>query len=484
MYKDKECIVCHKMFSPKSGINKTCPGFCTDELRRFRERERDKKSRSEVEKQCSLCGKSFNTRDSKKKYCGSSICEEKRVKFNARAIEVKRAGKRSDYTSPRYYANRERFLKEKRDKYRLDRPDVEVKDGWSTVRLTRDKVEAFFRDFGYKLISESYKSNHDKLSVVCPKGHTWKVAFHNFKEGNQRCAVCQRHIICSAPEREIYGYLNGNNPDLEVTIHEKDVISGELDLYFPDQKTAVEYCGLYWHGERSGKERDYHFNKYRECFTKGIRLFTVFEDEYLGRPLVCLSRIESALGLTTSRIFARKCVVNKIDSRYAAEFFEQTHTQGRPTAAPHSYGLYYNDVLVQAMSFGSPVRSYGKFDKDIIELNRLSSLPGVVVVGGPSRLFSAAKPDMLSLGYKRVVSYADMRWANPFSSIYEKLGFDLVAEKKYDYYFCKGQKRYSAQRLHKTEDERLTGETLWELRQAQGFDRIWDCGRRTYIYEL
>jgi hypothetical protein len=26
--------------------------------------------------------------------------------------------------------------------------------------------------------------------------------------------------------------------------------------------------------------------------------------------------------------------------------------------------------------------------------------------------------------------------------------------------------------------------TEWGLRSSQGYDRIWDCGHRTYVYQL
>lgn len=61
----------------------------------------------------------------------------------------------------------------------------------------------------------------------------------------------------------------------------------------------------------------------------------------------------------------------------------------------------------------------------------------------------------MSNGYLFIKSYADMRYANPFNSSYERIGF---------------------------KEERLTGKTEWELRHDQGFDRIWDCGHRTYLF--
>ena len=81
-------------------------------------------------------------------------------------------------------------------------------------------------------------------------------------------------------------------------------------------------------------------------------------------------------------------------------------------------------------------------------------------------------------------SFCDMRYANIFNPVYEVLGFTLKCKTNYTPHYCKGQKRYRNFSLRKTPEERLTGKTEWELRREQGYDRIWDCGHRTYVYDV
>ena len=69
-------------------------------------------------------------------------------------------------------------------------------------------------------------------------------------------------------------------------------------------------------------------------------------------------------------------------------------------------------------------------------------------------------------------------------AVFVSRGFELVIETKYTPHYIKRQKRCRNQSLRKTPEERLTGKTEWELRQDQGYDRIWDCGHRTYDYVL
>jgi len=149
-----------------------------------------------------------------------------------------------------------------------------------------------------------------------------------------------------------------------------------------------------------------------------------------------------------------------------------------------AFGLFYNDTLVQVLSLGHLSRSHAGKGGNFIELKRLASLPNLIVVGGASKLFAAAKKWSVENGYTHIKSYCDMRWANQLKPVYETLGFELVGETKYTPHYFRGQKRYRNQTLRKTPTERLTRKTEWELRQEQGFDRIWDCGHRSYVYNL
>jgi very-short-patch-repair endonuclease len=52
----------------------------------------------------------------------------------------------------------------------------------------------------------------------------------------------------------------------------------ELDIYIPKKKIAIEFNGLYWHSSER-KEKDYHYQKYKKCKEKGIKLIQIFEDD-------------------------------------------------------------------------------------------------------------------------------------------------------------------------------------------------------------
>ena len=147
------------------------------------------------------------------------------------------------------------------------------------------------------------------------------------------------------------------------------------------------------------------------------------------------------------------------------------------------YGLYFEDELVCVGSLGKIGRKHTSSDKTI-ELKRFCTLPNVSVVGGVGKIFSRMKLFAKENGYNIIKSYCDMRYANIFKPVYEVLGFKLTNSTKYTPHYVKQQNRYRNYSLRKTPEERLTGKTEWQLRKEQGYDRIWDCGHRTYEFML
>ena len=418
-YKDKNCELCNENFSPTSGMQKVCSD-CKILLRRKTERKRDRAKRKKYNRACEACSKDFVTTDSRRKFCGSWECEKFRRRKNSIKIEQKRVGTRTKEKKQYYKENLQDILDSKKVYYKeVLHSDREVKDGWDSLIEIGDYIESI---------------------------------------------------------------LHGNTLILR---KDRSLISPyELDIYIPSKKVAIEYCGLYRHSELSGgKSRRYHYEKMMACFEKDVRLITIFEDEYLKRPKVVLSRIANALGASPRRIFARKCQLVQLPKSTSLDFLNQHHLQGKGSSKT-GWGLFYEGEIVQVLTVGNLARAHTAGGKKTLEMKRFASVPGVSVVGGASKLFSAARKYALEDNFEAIKSYCDMRFANIFRPVYESLGFELQTYTKYTPHYLKEGVRVRNQGLRKTPSERLTGLTEWELRKAQGYDRIWDCGHRTYLYLL
>jgi len=373
-------------------------------------------------------------------------------------------------------------------------PDREVRDRAGPNHLL-DQVADFFEVEGYTLVSTSYIGTRGSLKVVCPEGHLWETSFHSFKDSPNRCFTCFREkegtpvkevADTPHPEKEIADFVEGLVGVGTIRNDRTLIKPYELDVYVPAKRLAIEYCGLYWHSEvGGGKPRKYHYDKMAACEKEGVRLITVFEDEYSTKPDVVKSRIRNALGIPEHRAYARKCVFGAVDHSFAKKFLENNHLQGA-SGFKYAFGLFYQDELIMLMTFGPLSRTHALVDgKPTLELKRFASLPGWSVPGGASRLLkNATRIIGVHEDYKYLKSYCDMRYASIEKPVYETLGFKLVSRTTHTPHYVRGGKRFRNQGLRKTPEERLTGKTEWELRSEQGYDRIWDCGHASYVLAL
>ena len=67
--------------------------------------------------------------------------------------------------------------------------------------------------------------------------------------------------------------------------------------------------------------------------------------------------------------------------------------------------------------------------------------------------------------------------------MYEKIGFKLDGELKPDYYWMRSNKRHHKSGLRKTKEEKKSGKTEVEFREAQGYARIWDLGKKRWVWK-
>lgn len=295
------------------------------------------------------------------------------------------------------------------------------------------------------------------------------------------CPVCRLSPTKSADEIAILEYIK--------TIYKGEVLSGnrsviyplELDIYIPEMQLAIEYCGLYWHSEKQGKDSKYHLEKYTKCMQLGIRLITIFEDEWIHNSDLIKSRLNYIFKHTNNRIGARKLIVKQIENKTAHEFCDQNHIQGRGQANV-SYGLFdENMALFSVMTFSKPSISKGSTSStaNAWEMNRFCSQKNTVILGGGSKLF---KKFIEEFNPAIVITYSDNRWNTGQS--YKNMGFNLTTTTPPSYWYIdfpniKRIHRFSLRKNDK-DDPNLTE---WQNRIQQGYDRIWDCGNKKWEWK-
>jgi predicted Zn-ribbon and HTH transcriptional regulator/very-short-patch-repair endonuclease len=256
----------------------------------------------------------------------------------------------------------------------------------------------------------------------------------------------------------------------------------ELDLYFPDKNIGIEINGNYWHSELNGKDKHYHINKTLYFEDQGIQVLHFFEDEIIFKKSIVKSIIKSKLGLIINKIYARNTVIKEVSSKDAKEFLDNNHLQGSINSSI-KLGLYYKDHLVSIMTFGKS--RYNKNYK--YELLRFANKCNINVIGGFSKLL---KYFINTYSPKSIITYADRRFSN--GNVYEKNGFTFLHNTNVNYYYIDKknyQIRYNRMlfQKHKLSNKlKLFNPELteWENMQLNNYDRIWDCGNKTYTLLL
>lgn len=103
-------------------------------------------------------------------------------------------------------------------------------------------VKEFIEFYGYKLLSNEYKGSLDKLDLMCPNGHKFKMSFEKFYNAGHRCVKCSE----SKGEREITRILNQYNIK-NISQYKFDDCkfkqSLPFDFYLPDYNILIEYDG-------------------------------------------------------------------------------------------------------------------------------------------------------------------------------------------------------------------------------------------------
>lgn len=284
----------------------------------------------------------------------------------------------------------------------------------------------------------------------------------------------------SKDEDEIFSFVQTLTPDVKQG--DRIILQGkEIDILIPSCNLGIEYNGLFSHiyrpfeeGETRQKGRQYYLQKTILAEEKGITLLHFFSDEWYQKKDIVKSMIRHRLGRTETIIGARKCSIALIDPLNKSHFFNQNHIQGN---APSSIniGLYYDDVLVSAMSFGKAKRNKNY----TWELLRFASKINVSVIGGFSKLLKYFEQSYSG----SIISYSDRRFST--GEVYSKNGFTLshIIPPGYDYVDEKYSSRKHRAQFMKKRIAPGDPRPEWQIMLERGYNRIWNCGHMAWTKE-
>ena len=403
-FKCKNCGGKVKFLSFQTGYNKYCSRKCSNEasasIRSLSIRETYKKNHYNHYEiiNCAICGEKFESLKYRNQKCCSTKCSGIYVSKMPDRIEKIKLTKLEKYGNPTY-VNPDKAKKTCLEKYGVNNvglhPPIKQKIRISFLKYYLHKlkssnrlknlIEPLFTESDFK---STFRSNI--YPFKCKKCNS--IFNDNLDDGRvPRCLKCYPILSGKSDgEREVSSYIKSIvNTILEE--NNKTILNGrELDIFLPQFNVAIEYDGLYWHGQVHGNKNSmYHLNKTNECNSKNIKLIHIFEDEWLYRQDIVKNRLKYILGVTSNlkKIHSRKCEIREVEYKEADIFLDEYHIQG--SIKSHiNLGLYYNNELISLATFGSSRISNGiRAISGEYELYRFCSKFGYSVRGGMSKLF-------------------------------------------------------------------------------------------------
>lgn len=305
-------------------------------------------------------------------------------------------------------------------------------------------------------------------------GHPrWTAAICGRAHG-RGCPTCAGRN--SAGERELAEYVQSLLPGVEIHRADRTVITPkEIDIFIPNMGIGIEYNGLYWHSEKCGKDRSYHVQKLHAARAAGVRLLTVWEDDWRDRREIVEGMIAARLGVWRgAKVYARQCTVVTVDRTVAKRFLDRTHLQGAVNGAYHQGLLSPEGELVAVLSTRRSGLTW------TIERFATSCL----VPGGFSKLLAGLRREIAAGGGGVAATFSDNDHSD--GKLYADTGFTMVRETAPGYWYVNGGTRHH-RRLYQINRFRRDPELIFreglterELAEVNGLVRVWGSGNRRW----
>lgn len=216
----------------------------------------------------------------------------------------------------------------------------------------------------------------------------------------------------------------------------------------------------------------------RQANSLVLLVVDLFEYELTGERWKSIREFLSNSLQDKRRIGARQCTVRQVSVVDEREFLAQYHLQGY-VASTMCYGLYYENELLQLMSFGRP-RFSSNYEWELL---RLCTKYGYAITGGAEKLF---KYFIRCNAPMSVVSYCDL---SKFSgNVYCRIGMELDHVSQPNYRWVRYSEVYSRYRCQKHKLARLLGEQFDSSKSeaenmlSAGYVRVYDSGNAVYVW--
>jgi hypothetical protein len=350
----------------------------------------------------------------------------------------------------------------------------------------------------------SFKRDRDKMLVVASQSEC-EIVLYDFNletvQYRHKCGAIQSSSLSNPSSRfrcytcfpksqslfeiSFFKFLSECTSE-EILKNDRSLIKPlELDFYIPSLKIAFECNGDFWHSynkKESHTEKMKHHNKASLCESIGVRLIQLSDTQWENKREFVEDLVKSSLGLS-KKVFARNTEIRKVFRKEAEVFLNKNHIQGFASSKFY-FGLYLNDELLSVIGLGKK-----RFSKsNSAEIIRSSTKLGYTIVGGFSKLLSAAKVELSNQGFESLMSYVDRSIFSGNSLL--SVGFSKTGITKPGYKYIKDEiqlSRFEAQHSKLPfllKDKYRADLSEQENMFASGYRRLWDAGNLIFSINI
>lgn len=337
------------------------------------------------------------------------------------------------------------------------------------------KADLLERDYeyvsGFVTRSRPFVIKHLKCKNIRSTSH-----IHTVFKG--KCEYCAAKDAESAGEREVREWFKELGHKGDKYFFHQGRRGSEIDVHSSDLNFGVEYCGLYWHSNWGGSKdpQNRHKIKLEKAENRGIRLITLYEDEWQTRKEQVKSYIATFLMAGDhSAIFNKSSLEPINDDRCSSFLIENDHVVGG-IEGTRFFGLFNGKEMIGVSCIS--------MSKSSIIINKICLKMGLSIRQGFDHIVTRMVEYASQEGFKKVEYTSDSRWAKGNSMT--GLGFALIEEIPPRPEYGSGAKRVDPNIFT---EEFLTfkgaeGETLEERIESSGHYTIWDCGRKKWELKI
>ena len=271
-------------------------------------------------------------------------------------------------------------------------------------------------------------------------------------------------------EKEMLAYIQTIYTG-KIETNTREIISPyEIDVYLPELKIGFEMNGVYWHSDKF-KDRNYHLRKYLMSKEKGVRLYSIFEDDWKFNKEIVKNFIKARLDIYDFVININECVIKEVrEIKIVENFLNENNFYGYNENSTINFGLYHNDELVSLISYKLLSKKGGI---DYWAISGFCNKKGYKIDNSFEELFRKTHPK------GKYFIYSDI---GKFNNSSLKELFNYVKSTRPFFYYATQDHRISKKELIKNHPE-YRNYSINEIAKEIGCNKVFDCGKELFTYE-